>query len=265
MTRRRALVGADILIALIALVASLGWLAFLAQSGWSGLLGFFGLAAAVNVAGGALFALSAVAHLRRSQLRWVAQGLALAVLVAGPLAVQNVLALAQRAASAPTGRTVTSAQGISASFDLEFSGAFSGHFTDPDFLYTIQTCGREPNLTPATYSLHSVIGRVASQRMLLSFSISDYAGPGSYPLTPYGTMPPSGQPRTTFVIDRVIGSLTDNNGEQWDGASGALTVNADGRSGALDAELRSHGDPTAAPLHVRGSWSCSAAQYIPTR
>lgn len=263
MTRRWALVGANVLVALVALTASLGWLVFLGQIGWSGLAGILGIAAAVNVLGTAIFALSAVAHLRRWRLRWIVQAAAVVALVGGPLGVQA--ALLRPASETPMSRTTTSAQGIDATFDLEFSGAFTGRFTDPEFLSVIQHCGRDPDITPTELAVDLIIGRVATERVALSLSIAFYTGPGSYALTPYGTTPPVGQPRTLLVVERISGQLTDNAGDQWDGMAGTVTVNPDERSGSLDAELRSHRAPQTTALRVRGTWSCSAARYVPSR
>jgi hypothetical protein len=113
---------------------------------------------------------------------------------------------------------------------LVFTGPAAGTLTDAN-----SQCNVYPSLAEANFQLNGTLG---GQGVLFNIQIhSGYKGPGTY----------------------KVGSLLDGSGElrmqagSYVGASasgaGTMTVDADGKSGSLDADL-SGGE------HVKGTFSC---------
>lgn len=129
------------------------------------------------------------------------------------------------AATAPTAAAPTPGS------SLTFTGALPGTVTRTT---AAGPCG------PATYGAGADLRfELNGQAYALLIELPSYSKPGTYPLPP----------------DRVsLHTLTIGPGSRFFGSqSGTVTVNADGRSGTVDAALAGN----AGEERVSGRWSCS--------
>ncbi len=131
--------------------------------------------------------------------------------------------------------------------DLTVTGSISGHLTSAkkgDAYF----CGK---LGPR-FVASPIQGEVAGHPMDFSIMIADgFKGPGSYVSTKELT-PGSGYAAVNLQLDPA-----GHQGTGWVSGTGAntLTVNADGRSGTVSANLH-HVGKEPGMIHVSGSWRC---------
>lgn len=79
--------------------------------------------------------------------------------------------------------------------------------------------------------------------------------------------PPGSSEHQTVVINNLahVVALTEvsDPSTDWNQATGSLTLNSDGITGTIDADLL-RDVAGAQPLHVKGAWACGAPQTLPT-
>lgn len=136
---------------------------------------------------------------------------------------------------------------------LRFSGDLEGDLRNARFALTI--AGREGTCGPDgdAFSLSHVNGTVGGRELALWITIKPYHGPGVY--------------RARHEFGRGVAdpgqaelAVEDRQLQSWYAQSGTITVNADERSGSVDAV----NGPVAAiqpyarngPTRITGTWQC---------
>lgn len=229
----------------------------------------------------ALFLAAAISFLRLSRLRIAIQALALtmfgvALVLGGSSSwFQPLLG---RVSETESLRASGPQEGIQFTNDLRFSGELSGGFEHPRFFYTIQECGpASQGIGQAGFNVHSVLGLVGEEKVLITMGVFPYGGDGTYAIedvsyAPPRTAGPSGPAataraaRNTYVwVSRILGQIFDNQAEGWRATDGTIVVRANGLSGQLDVTLHPSGlarsDPSRT-VRLQGGWTCSASRHI---
>lgn len=128
--------------------------------------------------------------------------------------------------------------------NLTFRGAVNAeiHATLPDSRVMVNTCADSFSRQAGDFSVTLYLPSGDGSPMQLGLIVSQYHGPGVY----------------TGTAVRVFIQSPQTNPENWANVAEdqvTLTVNADQKSGAVDAHL-SPFNPNADPVTVTGSWSC---------
>jgi hypothetical protein len=128
--------------------------------------------------------------------------------------------------------------------NLTFRGAINAeiHATLSDSRVMVNTCADSVTRQAGDFTVTLYLPSGEGSPMQLALIVYHYNGPGVY----------------TGTAVRVIIQSPQTNPENWANVAEdqvTLTVNADEKSGTVDARL-SPFNPNAAPVTVTGSWSC---------